>query len=280
MRSLFWRLLLAVCALVLTGCQDSPSLPQVPDGDARLNTVVAPEGAAQSPSCCDPVIVVVPGGEQCDRYLQLDFSCDDDGDPCMSSTGTGEADSQTISACNDGWGFKPGLPENGGGFPPQPGDGDGTCNPIRHSKCEIPLTLEDRSMIDNALQKMLRTSESFTDPEALQQCTALATAFRGALARGAVFRGAFDSNGMNDPDGAHYGFTNETSIHFDPGLLDAANAGHTWALRQIAVTALHEVGHLVGFDHGQPTWDSEGRDSYNEQPFSRMNPGENSCVPR
>ncbi|WP_329683663.1 hypothetical protein, partial [Longimicrobium sp.] len=103
MRSPFIRYLLVVGALALAGCQDAPTFPDQRDGDARLNTVVAPDDATQAPACCDPIIVVVPGPEEeCDPWLQLDFSCDGGGNgDCMSSTGLSASDWQTISGCYD-----------------------------------------------------------------------------------------------------------------------------------------------------------------------------------
>lgn len=279
MRHSVLRVLLVISAVVLAGCQDAPTLPDRGNGDARLNTVADPEGATETAACCDPIIVVVPGPERCDPYLQLDFSCDDKDDPCMSGTGIG-GDLPTIATCNDGSGPKPGLP-GGGNLPTPPDDGDGSCDPDYDPGCERPLTPADLATINRALETMLRASEDFTDPEARQQCQALTAAFRTALSGGAVFRGAFDSNNENDPEGGHFGFTSKrATIHFDPGLLDAANAGNALATRQVAITALHEVGHKAGFQHGRVTWDDQGRDHYAERPFSLMNPGANSCVPR
>ncbi|HEX6913293.1 MAG TPA: hypothetical protein VF142_23005 [Longimicrobium sp.] len=143
------------------------------------------------------------------------------------------------------------------------------------------MTPEDVATIDNALKTMMRPATEFTDSVARRECAAMEQRFRDAVTEGDVFRGGFDSNSSNDPGGAHSGYTSsEGQIHFDPGVLDAANAGDAGAIQAIAITALHEVGHRIGFQHGDPTWDALGRDYYTERPFSRMNPGENSCVER
>lgn len=78
-------------------------------------------------------------------------------------------------------------------------------------------------------------------------------------------------------DGAYY----RGHIHFDPSALAAAANGDPAAMREIAITALHEGAHYGGsFHYIDPTWDSQGRDRYSEAPFDRLNPGPNSCVPR
>jgi hypothetical protein len=270
--------------LTLAACDDAGTLPEGAEDAGHLNTVVAPDDASQSPSCCDPVIVVVPGPvEACDPYTQLDNSCDgDDGGECMSSTGSDDTDDQTLSGCSDGdAGTLPPPDTSGGGGTSPPGDGDTTCDPALHRDCEKPLTAADINTINNALMTMTRPAAEFTDSVARRECAAMEARFRQALSDGLVFRGAFDSNSENTGDGAHSGFTSaEGRVHFDPAVLDAANAGSAFAVQEIAITALHEVGHLIGFAHGSPTWDPEGREYYTERPFSRMNPGENSCVPR
>lgn len=292
MRGMLLRILsLAGVVLTFGACQDAPMSPDARTSAADLTVVEAPDEADQSPSCCDPVIVVVPGPgtEDCDPYMQLDNSCDDGGGgQCITSTGDEGGELQTVSGCPDpgsGGSPSPGGPcysascggGDGGAAPPD--DGDLECVPAIHPECEKPLTPEDLATIDSALNSMMRPAAEFTDSIARQQCEALENRFRLTLAEGAVFRGAFDSNRTNTPQGSHAGYTSpEANIHFDPTLLDAANAGNSSAIRQLAITALHEVGHTAGFQHGTPTWDAQGRDYYAERPFSRMNPGENSCV--
>ncbi len=98
-----------------------------------------------------------------------------------------------------------------------------------------------------------------------------------------MFRGAFDSDATNDPYGSHYGMYNNGNIHYDPAGLDAANAGNTDAIREVALTALHEAAHRMGYNHPAgtgPTFDVLGRDYYTAAPFNRLNPGPNSCVAR
>lgn len=279
MHGIFLRVLVLLGIVVLAGCADQPALPDAPASGVRPNLEAAPEDATQAPACCDPIVVVVPGpAEPCDPSLQLDNSCDgsDDGQ-CMSSAGGG-SEFQAVSGCNDAGGGVPPPPPDGGGRPP--GDTVPTCDPQIDPDCEKPLTAQDSSTINKALATMLRPASAFTDSVSRQQCAALEAAFRRALADGAVFRGRFDSNGTNHPQGGHFGYTGlDGRIHFDPWLLDEANTGNPLAIRQIAITGLHEVGHRVGFNHGEPTWDGLGRSYYTEQPFSRMNPGENSCVP-
>lgn len=71
------------------------------------------------------------------------------------------------------------------------------------------------------------------------------------------------------------------NIHFDPAQLNLANSGNVEAIREIAITALHEGAHRAGHSHPtNPTFDAQGRDDYTDTPFNRLNPGPNSCVAR
>jgi hypothetical protein len=283
------RAALLLGLLTLVACGDAATLPEMEQAAATLNTAEAPDDASQSPSCCDPVIVVVDAPEEeCDPYTQLDFSCDGDGGgQCMTSVGSGGGEYQTASGCDngDGGGAEPPpdgcsdsfCSDGGGGIP---GDGDSTCDPAIHPECEKPLTAEDQNTIGNALATMLRPAAQFTDSIARRECAEMEAAFRQALSEGAVFRGAFDSDDTNDQYGSHWGMYSGGRIHFDPASLDAANSGDAAALREVAITALHEAGHWSGFSHGDPAFDGQGRDYYTATPFDRLNPGENSCVSR
>lgn len=143
----------------------------------------------------------------------------------------------------------------------------------------MPLTHTDSATIRNALATMLRPAAAFTDSVARRDCEQMTSWFNAAFAAGDVFRGAYDSNSLTDP--AHYGMYNNGNIHFDPAGLDAANAGDVEAIREIAITALHEAAHRLGYAHlTPPTFDAQGRDYYVDHPFNRLNPGPNSCVPR
>jgi hypothetical protein len=108
----------------------------------------------------------------------------------------------------------------------------------------------------------------------------MVNAFNTALASGKVFRGNTESAGT-EQDPEHYGAYYAGRIHFDPDGLAAANAGNQAAQLEIAITALHEGAHTQNKSHpAGPTWDAQGRDSYVDPPFDRLNPGPNSCIPR
>lgn len=156
------------------------------------------------------------------------------------------------------------------------------CDPKIHPDCEKPLTGADSAAIGQALADHLRPAAQFTDSLARKDCEQMARWFRDAMQAGAVVRGAFDSNFTNDVN-RHYGsYSRQTGkIHFDPWLLSAAAEGDAYALRQLAITALHEAAHKAGNQHPSGfTSDGRGNDYYVDPPFHRLNPGENSCVPR
>lgn len=113
MRVPFMRLAALFGLLLMSGCADSVTLPEAEQASANLTAVVAPDEEHQAPACCDPIVVVVPGGPvECDPYLVL--SCG--GDDCMSSTSGGEM--QTIAGCLPGSG--PGGGPGGGRTSPCP----------------------------------------------------------------------------------------------------------------------------------------------------------------
>ena len=99
--------------------------------------------------------------------------------------------------------------------------------------------------------------------------------FNAQLAAGNVYRGAYD----NPDASSHYGAAYGGKIHFDPSGLDAAAAGNSAEQTELAVSALHELLHVIGYHHTDPTW-VDHKDYYAEHPFSRLNPGPNSCIKR
>lgn len=285
MRTSSWKIIVLL-PLALAACGDLPTNSSAPD--------VAGAGPLQTGGCtwladgsvsCPPI---QPIWDDCDPYH---FDCGED--DCITSTGG--AESATIQSCGGGGGGTgagSGDDESGGGS----GGGTGTpgsplcpdygctppCDPAIHPNCEKPLTTSDTATINLVLREFLRPATAFTDSTARKDCVQMETWFRDALAAGAVFRGAFDSDATNDPYGSHYGMaTPGGNIHFDPLALEAANAGSADARREVAITALHEAAHRQGFHHPTyPKFDSLGRDSYSDPPFHRLSPGPNSCVPR
>lgn len=268
--SRFWLGALSVI-MMLSACVDGPTAPS----SIRAGSAKPAKGGGIT---LEPVVVV--GHPECDPYLDLDW-CQREGGECMSSA---TDDAQILSSCP-----APGTGIGKGGAPigsPEGGSGDGeepACDPQIHPDCEKPLTAADTATIRRALATMLRPPAQFTDSIARRDCENMANWLREALAAGAVFRGAFDSDRTNDPYGSHYGMYNPDAghIHYDPNWLDAANAGNTDALREVAITGLHEAAHREGYQHPNgPTFDANGIDSYVDPPFHRLNPGPNSCVPR
>ncbi len=169
------------------------------------------------------------------------------------------------------------------GEPPDPGDGGGSggptnplpgeptyCDPSVDPDCEQPLTPVDKTTINTALGAFLRDLATVADTTARRQCGELRNRFDEALGGGDVFRGESDSH--------HYGATWGGRIHFDPFLLDGAQAGNTEHQRELANTALHEAAHLMGFRHPAGVTFVDGQDYYSDPPFNLLSPGTNSCI--
>jgi hypothetical protein len=231
----------------------------------------------------DPITVV----GQCDPWTDTNWCEEDDGGQCMSSIYPGSAEFVYVSSCpgTGGPGSGPGGGDPGGG---NPGGSTGSpddrevCDPLIHSECEKPLTSADSATLTTAMSG-LRPAAEFSDSTAREACEEMKSWFEQALEAGDVFRGAFDSDTTNDAHGPHYGayVTGSGNIHFDPSYLDAANQGNSDAIREVAITALHEGAHWAGRMHPtSPTFDAQGRDYYTDPPFSYLNPGPNSCVRR
>lgn len=122
----------AVLGLLLSvaGCTgDAVTLPSDPPD---LEGVVASQQTTAG-LCCDPVIVIVP---HCDPYLQLDFSCEEEGCNCMSSAGG----ANTVMSCGGGGGGSGGaspLPDGGSTQPkPKAPCPDYGCTPPPPSTCD------------------------------------------------------------------------------------------------------------------------------------------------
>jgi hypothetical protein len=94
--------------LLMVGCGGSVTLPEAGRAPANLTAVAAPDEDHDAPACCDPIIVIVKGPEECDKYVSL--SCPGEGDDCMYSTG----EFDTTFGCLPPGGGGPG----GGGTPP------------------------------------------------------------------------------------------------------------------------------------------------------------------
>jgi hypothetical protein len=263
----------AGAVLPLGGCTDSPTEPDqqgAPDLAAPLLDEQTQGCVSGGYWCVLPPISSDPGDGVCDPTVT---ECDDGGGDCLSDApGTSDPDMGYISSCG------------GGGTGPG-GDGDDgrDCDPYIHPDCEKPLTATDTATIWAALRNNLRPQAQFTDTTAARACAQMETWFRNAVTGGDVFRGGFDSDSTNDPNGEHYGAYDPTTsnIHFDPWGLDGAAAGNAADLLDVAITALHEGAHWGGKLHPTaPTFDSLGRDYYTDEPFKFLNPGPNSCIPR
>ena len=281
-------------SLVLTACGDLPTASPASD--------LAGAGPVLSGDCMlqdDRTFLSPPETpiwvDGCDWYQ-------DCGGDCMAGAGKTPADGSSVQGCTGGGDDGGGGPIGDGDAPGGPGGGSGgddggggddgsgskicpdygcpppddpACDPAIDPDCEQPLTQADSATILNAIATMLRPASSFTDSIARRDCEQMRTWFNNAFAAGAVYRGASDSD--------HYGMYNSdnSNIHFDPLTLDGANAGDQDAIREIAITGLHEAAHAMGFLHPTPpTFDAQGRDYYVDHPFNRLNPGPNSCVPR
>jgi hypothetical protein len=291
MRKFVLRLfVLAGLVVALGACGDSPTRANQPHDLATgamppLNDVTAQGCASYQDGVCtlDPVTPAPSEPIECDPYASLDW-CGDDGDCLSSGSGTDGPDYQGTAACGE-----PREPDGSKPPPsstPKPCPDYGCpppCDPTVDPACEKPLTSADSATIKNALASMLRPASQFSDTTAARVCGEIAGLFRNALAGGFVFRGGYDSNGTTDRQPEHYGAFDPATrhIHYDPAGLDAANGGNATAIREVAITALHEGAHWGGFTHpAGATFDASGRDYYTDPPFNHLNPGPNSCIPR
>lgn len=176
-----------------------------------------------------------------------------------------------------GWGSQGDTYSYGGGdswdAPPTQED----CHADLDARCNVPLTPADSTIIRESLARFKRPANQFTDSIARRHCDELFAGFEQAMANGQVFRGLYDTTDST----SHYGETWQGHFHIDPTTLNAAEAGDTTAMKDgVAVTALHETGHLMGFDHPNgETWIG-GQDYYSDYPFNLVNPGPNTCIVR
>jgi hypothetical protein len=279
-----WLAIFVGAALTLGGCTDSPTQPDQ-QGAPDLAVPLLDEqtqGCVSGGVCVLPPMSSDPGDGACDPTVT---ECDDGGGDCLSDApGTFDLEMGYTSSCGGG-GTATGPGGDGGGPGADGGDGeDGSdCDPYIHPDCEKPLTATDTTTILTALRNHLRPQAQFTDTTAARACAQMEIWFRNAMGSGDVFRGGFDSDSTNDPNGEHYGSYDPTTsnIHFDPWGLDGAAAGNAADLLEVAITALHEGAHWGGKLHPTaPTFDSLGRDYYTDEPFKFLNPGPNSCIPR
>jgi hypothetical protein len=120
--------ILAGLWITAAGCADA-MLPLAEGRVPNLTTAAEPDGEQQTPACCDPVIVVVPGPDVCDPSQSLDW-CEGSGGECMTSQpGADGAEYQGTSGCDDEPGTGPGgdTPPPPRGEPP-PNEPPDTCN--------------------------------------------------------------------------------------------------------------------------------------------------------
>lgn len=121
--------------LTLAACADSPTLP---DQRERIEELASGRGRVldQQPQGCviEGYCVLPPisgGGSTCDPHLELDWSCDGDGD-CLTSAGN-PADPEGVLVVQ-------GCPRTGGGggggsYPSPPDDPDPICPTVATSAC-------------------------------------------------------------------------------------------------------------------------------------------------
>jgi hypothetical protein len=270
--------------LLMVGCGDSVTLPEAGQASANLTAVAAPDEDHDAPACCDPIIVIVKGPEECDKYVSL--SCPGEGDDCMYSTG----EFDTTFGCLPPGGGGPG----GGGTPPScptwdpnypacqsgPPPPTGGCDPRYDPGCHQPLTGPDSTTLRTAKQLHRKPASQFTDPAKAQFCAQLANEFDRLFGAGKVFRGSSVTPPNDKKTPAHVALYYRTTgeMHFEPDVLDRANNGDAAAIRSIYNSALHEAAHSLGFpDHSDPLWSGD-YDFYAESPYDLLSPGANSCI--
>lgn len=266
---------IAVVGLLVTiaGCADAPTAP---DAAERPTIAIGDAGISRGLGL-EPVIV-----RGCDPTIT---ECDDDGggDSCLSGgQGTSGPEVGSTNSCpgdgdtgagGDGGG-------SGSGTPTQPSDPyDGECNPQYDPDCNQPLTAADSAALKNGFTVHLRPASQFTDPAKAEQCRQMKGEFDRLMVTGSVYRGKFDTPPNDAQTDAHVGAYDPVSrtMHFEPGAMDAANAGDPDAIRNIVNTALHEAAHALGFDHTDPVWIGT-YDLYTEAPFNLLSPGTDTCI--
>lgn len=144
-----WAVMLLAVTLA-AACVDAPTAPM----DNGSSAGELGQSSDHLSSCCDPVIVIVPGPEECDPYQSLDW-CEGGGDVCMTSqTGAFQPEYYTTSGCPDRTGGGP-----GGGTTPPPGGtppGGGTPSPPEPPTTEPPpdtCNTGDQTVDDPAVQE-------------------------------------------------------------------------------------------------------------------------------
>lgn len=239
----------------LGACTDGPNLP--PDAEPEL---LSPAGPAQK---IYPIAGVTGTANCPTNYIS------DGVGGCIYAPSTGD------DWGTSGGGTTTGTPTgtSGGSTGSTNPDDGSTCDPRTDPECEKPLSAADTTMIRKALADFVLPDSAIADTTARRQCGEMRQQFQNSLAGGAVFRG-----GSNMTDSlAHYGATYDGRIHFDPWLLDLALTGDRDAQREVANTALHEAGHVLGKRHGTPTM-VNGYDVYTDPYFNLLSPGPNTCI--
>lgn len=290
MRRLVLRLVSAAAVLLtLAACADSPTSPdreQAPEGASRT-TAVADTGDHQAPSCCETVIVIVPGPDdppECDPWTSLTW-CTSGGD-CMTSTPSASTDDDATKAGSTGCPGGGGTPIGGSPVPPPPpppppGDGDGTtCDPQLDPNCYKPLTKLDSMTIATALAQYLRAPASIPDATARQQCENMRNAFNNVYAMGRVYRGATTTMPGDPGIVPHTGAwdPNTQKMHVDPKYLDRAATGNAAAMRELLDTLLHEGAHVLMMQHPNGYTSTPWGPVFSDPYFNLLSPGTNSCI--
>jgi hypothetical protein len=276
------RLVALFGLLLMVGCGDSVTLPKAGQASANLTAVAAPDEDHDAPACCDPIIVIVKGPEECDKYTSL--SCPGAGDDCMYSRGEFE----TIAGC-----LPPGGGPGGGGTPTcptwdinyptcssAPPPPTGPCDPTIDPGCEKPLTGADSLAIATGVAQYLRPLSAIPDATARQECENMRNALNTLYSNGYIFRGAYDTQ-PGDPGAVpHTGAYNPNTgrIHIDPKYLDAAATGRPAALRELMDILLHESAHALGKNHPAGYTTTLWGPVYSDPYYNRLSPGENSCL--
>lgn len=247
-------LLLSALLLGAAGCTDAVTMPSA-DGPAReLGVVVAPGNGQQPTACCDRVVVVVPGPEECDPYTSLNW-CEDDENVCM--TAMPGADQHLAGGCDDtggpggGTGTCPAWdPVCAGGPGDGPDDPEPTPPPVDDlARDTVPPDCSAAELDQWQRLYCFRASppdsvQKAATLQALDQiaqrgdaCAVIAEKGRELLARGGI---TFFT--WQDGDAGGYGHRN-TGIQLDKALVTFYGTPGSIFER----TLVHEIDHVLGY---------------------------------
>ncbi len=173
----------------------------------------------------------------------------------------------------------PGGGSSGGGSGEDPNpDPEPECDPRADSTCVIPMTEQQDSLVDAALEGFLADFSAISDATVADACQQALDTFQSLLGSGMVQQGSTDVGEEEQTHMALYdGLTG--IIHIDASYMDDVLAGNA-PMYDLANSLLHEAMHVFSPDHGPnddinvPPYGLQ----YQTAPYSYLNYGPDSCI--